>query len=424
MERVTEMPDLHDRFRSLDHLTTPDQWTEITDRAARAPASARRPSWGVLAFAAVAVLTVAIGAGLAAGGFVAGPSPAASESPAPPAGPNEPVTASVTNGDYRLTVTSPRWRWGSSEPITVTATLEYLGSAPSVILSGSGAGLIGFGVAQLDGDLHMEPAFTSDCAPHEITPTAPITTPFTKSGGYSPDDPRAAFWEYWFSYPELDLPNGQWQITASATFDVGSDCTATPIQMSVPINLTVAPGGSPQASAPPTAYPSPVETSSASEPPFTCGLTITSAPDSNDIRHLTDVQLRQVVGGGRESVFDRVVFQYAEAGIPGFEIRTAEPPLTRDPSGQPLTLYGEVQAVYQIVISGGTKVDPDGHLTYTGPTDIRPGLLEIRQLVEGGDFEAVNTWYLGVALRGPTGGRCLRAFHLTDPSRIVIDIQH
>ena len=44
---------------------------------------------------------------------------------------------------------------------------------------------------------------------------------------------------------------------------------------------------------------------------------------------------------------------------------------------------------------------------------------QLVQLVERGDFEAVNTWYMGL-----DGGDCLRAATLTDPSRIVIDVQH
>jgi hypothetical protein len=39
--------------------------------------------------------------------------------------------------------------------------------------------------------------------------------------------------------------------------------------------------------------------------------------------------------------------------------------------------------------------------------------------VESGDFEAVNSWYLGT-----NGSTCLRAFTLADPSRLVIDVQH
>jgi hypothetical protein len=56
---------------------------------------------------------------------------------------------------------------------------------------------------------------------------------------------------------------------------------------------------------------------------------------------------------------------------------------------------------------------------YTGSTDFQPGYDQIVQFVESGDFEASHNWYLGV-----NGGTCLRAFYLTDPARLVIDVQH
>jgi hypothetical protein len=42
----------------------------------------------------------------------------------------------------------------------------------------------------------------------------------------------------------------------------------------------------------------------------------------------------------------------------------------------------------------------------------------VTSLVEGGDFEAVSTWYVGV--HGP--GACVRVTTLEGPSRLAIDI--
>lgn len=178
------------------------------------------------------------------------------------------------------------------------------------------------------------------------------------------------------------------------------------------------------AEATPSAQPSPsvgpsAELSPSSEPPpFTCGETITSAADSPEIRHLADVRL------GSHDGYDRIVFEYGEAGVPAFEIRTAEPPYVHDGSGMPMSVDGEV--VYRIAITGGTKMGDDGMPTYTGSTDFRPSYPQIVQLVESADYEAVNTWYLGVngtVLSDPVA-TCLRVFQLTNPSRIVIDVQH
>lgn len=72
-------------------------------------------------------------------------------------------------------------------------------------------------------------------------------------------------------------------------------------------------------------------------------------------------------------------------------------------------------------LNGGTKVGDDGSPTYTGPTEFEPGFPQIVHLTERGDFEAVNTWYVGMA-DSPDG--CFRVFLLSDPSRIVIDLEH
>ena len=167
----------------------------------------------------------------------------------------------------------------------------------------------------------------------------------------------------------------------------------------------------------PSAVPSPVTTPPAETPAptpevaaFMCGLTLQSEQTGDSV-HLTDVQVTTEEG------FDRVTFVYAEDSIPGLAVRSAQPPFTEDPSGNPIEVAGA--PVYQVTIIGGTMMAADGSSTYTGSMNFEPGFEQIVQLVEAGDFEAVNTWYLGV-----NGSRCLRAFPLADPTRIVIDVQH
>ena len=68
-----------------------------------------------------------------------------------------------------------------------------------------------------------------------------------------------------------------------------------------------------------------------------------------------------------------------------------------------------------------------GHLGDAPVGDVREALKRLAahyeprgvHLVERGDFEAVNSWYVGL-----NGGDCIRAAVLTQPSRIVIDLQH
>jgi hypothetical protein len=60
----------------------------------------------------------------------------------------------------------------------------------------------------------------------------------------------------------------------------------------------------------------------------------------------------------------------------------------------------------------------DAHTAYSGPTDIKTGyagLLEVRKV---GDFEGVVQWALGLSKPA-----CYQATILTNPARLVIDIQ-
>jgi hypothetical protein len=120
---------------------------------------------------------------------------------------------------------------------------------------------------------------------------------------------------------------------------------------------------------------------------------------------------------GTHDGYDRIVFEY-DGGTPSLELDAAEPPYVQNPSGLPLTVAGS--PVYRITLTGATKYDMEsGEQPYQGPTDFEPGFAQIVQFVEYGDFEATHSWYLGV-----NGGDCVRVFQLTDPSRIVIDVQH
>ncbi len=56
----------------------------------------------------------------------------------------------------------------------------------------------------------------------------------------------------------------------------------------------------------------------------------------------------------------------------------------------------------QLTLTAATKLADDGSLTYTGPTNFEPGFPQLVQLIERGDFEAVNSWYLGL-----NGGDCI-----------------
>ncbi|MGH2489174.1 MAG: AMIN-like domain-containing (lipo)protein [Candidatus Limnocylindria bacterium] len=148
-------------------------------------------------------------------------------------------------------------------------------------------------------------------------------------------------------------------------------------------------------------------------PAFTCDLPVSLVAAGSDFHPLVTQDIRL----GTHDGYDRIVFEY-DGGTPSLEMDAAEPPFVRDPSGLPLEVSGSV--VYRITLTGATKYDQEtGEQPYQGPTDFEPGYTQIVQFVESGDFEATHSWYLGV-----NSNTCVRVFALTDPSRIVIDVQH
>ncbi|MBA3687715.1 MAG: hypothetical protein H0W81_02590 [Chloroflexi bacterium] len=144
-------------------------------------------------------------------------------------------------------------------------------------------------------------------------------------------------------------------------------------------------------------------------PPFACTPSVTIA-STTDRAQITDVRV------GTHEGYDRVVFEFA-SGLPDAVIEGVLPPLYADPSGIEMDVAGS--AFLRVTMHGASKLSPEGGLTYSGSTNLEPAFDRLAQLIEGGDFEAVSTWYLGL-----NGAGCFRVLTLPEPSRLVIDIEH
>lgn len=144
-------------------------------------------------------------------------------------------------------------------------------------------------------------------------------------------------------------------------------------------------------------------------PAFACVPSVPVA-STTDRAQITDVRV------GTHEGYDRVVFEFA-SGIPDAVIQGVLPPLYADPSDIEMDVAGS--AFLRVTMHGASKVSPEGGVTYSGSTNFAPGFDRLVQLIEGGDFEAVSTWYLGL-----DGAGCYRVLTLASPSRLVIDIEH
>jgi hypothetical protein len=119
----------------------------------------------------------------------------------------------------------------------VSAELSYVGPG-TVTVSGPGPGPhVKFAVVELTGNREMQPLWLLACQYWTMT-RVPLAVAFAKSGGWSPEEPDAAFYEAYLDDPEFRLPSGVWQVSAIAPLSIG-DCTGQDVSLKATVTLTV-----------------------------------------------------------------------------------------------------------------------------------------------------------------------------------------
>jgi hypothetical protein len=165
-------------------------------------------------------------------------------------------------------------------------------------------------------------------------------------------------------------------------------------------------------SATPSLAPTPAPTSPPSPAPsaltpFTCTDLSGGKPTGTSPAQLTQVRIAHQAAG-----YDRIVFEFASGPVPSYTLtRQASTNFTKDASGQPVTLQGS--SGLKLVFHGAA-----GYPTYTGSTDLKPGLPVVQEVEQIGDFEGVLSWGIGLSQQS-----CMRTLELSGPTRLVIDVQ-
>ncbi len=156
-------------------------------------------------------------------------------------GPSVPAvaTGAVRNGDLTLSAVAEPVEVAAGRVIHVTATLANEG-VEDVEISGSGTGIVYFTVTRLEDGLTSGPPFMDgDCRSYPLSAGERTEVPFRKSGGYSPDDPNAAFMDAYYADPELTLPAGTWKIEVAAYGSIGANCSGDPLDLALELVVTV-----------------------------------------------------------------------------------------------------------------------------------------------------------------------------------------
>jgi len=203
---------------------------------------------------------------------------------------------------------------------------------------------------------------------------------------------------------------GNFERVVSYGIGISSSQCVRVLELSGPSRLVVDVATSPSAST--AAAPTPLPTAPAATDlgPFTCQDRGGGSSGSLAMQ-LTDVRVAHQPG------YDRIVFEFApQAGavprVPGYTLfRQASAQFVRDPSGQPVTMDGSygLRVVFQ---------QATGMTSYTKSRDLTPSLPVVQEVEQLGDFEAVLSWGAGLSRES-----CIRTLELSNPSRLVIDVQ-
>lgn len=127
------------------------------------------------------------------------------------------------------------------------------------------------------------------------------------------------------------------------------------------------------------------------------------------------VTLRSV-RAGTHAEFDRVVFEFDGAQLPGYRLEYVDKPIIKCGSGDPTEVAG--QGWLQVTLTPARGHDDQGRAT-VAEREMKPNLPVIAELERTCDFEGEVTWVLGN--KHPNK---YRVMELKDPTRLVVDVQH
>lgn len=125
---------------------------------------------------------------------------------------------------------------------------------------------------------------------------------------------------------------------------------------------------------------------------------------------VTDIRL-----GGHDG-FDRVVYELGGAGTPGWDIEYVEAPTTQG-TGEPIEIAGA--AFLRVTIIGTNYPEFTGIEEYVEDAPLAvAGTQTIVEEVFNGTFEGTTVSYVGTTAQNP-----FRVYTLTDPTRLVVEVE-
>lgn len=194
-----------------------------------------------------------------------------------------------------------------------------------------------------------------------------------------------------------------------ATLIVGILLVANPLHRPQPTTSgPVVTSPSPTAAASPSPMPStPPATPTASATPYLCGsLTPINSPSAPPVAFIDDLRT------GAHTGYDRLTVEFNNGQPSSIEVSTQSgTTFTQGASGQRVVLAGQNGIL--VTLHGA-----DLHTSYSGSTDLKTGYATLVEVRSVQDYE--GSVQLAFGINGPA---CYHAFVLTNPNRLVIDVQ-
>lgn len=204
------------------------------------------------------------------------------------------------------------------------------------------------------------------------------------------------------SEPESIMPESTVAETLPDTVAFGSSPAVAPIERdTTPIRLTP---GRPTDIEPwiPESAPLPLS------PEWTTGV---REDGDTDVRMATLRSVRT----GRNDGFDRIVFEFEAAEVPGYRVEYVEAPVRQCGSGQPTTLRGT--AWLRVRLEPARAHDDRGRPTVQD-REREANLPSIQELRLICDYEGQVEWVLSLGATRP-----FRVTKLTAPARLIVDVR-
>jgi hypothetical protein len=204
-----------------------------------------------------------------------------------------------------------------------------------------------------------------------------------------------------------------WAPAAAVAATLAAGCGSSPaaVGSTAPASSTATPAAATSAS---SANAAPTSTAGAAPGATAASLPCSSAPVEGTVTGGSGTaRLTGVAAASHESAgYDRFVIRLSGTPTSYRVIPQGTPDFFEDASGRPVTLEGT--AGVRITLRGVA-----GAPTYAGPTDLHPGLAQLREARQTGALEGVVSWGLGLA-----GPGCVRVMAPTAaaPTQLVVDV--